>query len=202
VPAGWLEWRFVDHSVPGAALIEITPLQVGAKPVDGGPLTPPDQVPPTIPRFSRSWPHEATIEFDGRDLPSVQDARGWPWLALSCEHLVFSPQTVEEVRTQGGITEWDCSARGGLKIDTVVTPSGAARARALPLRPIWSGFMKCIMLYGGAWFILFMLLSTPSRLRRGRRLRRGECLRCGYDLQGAHEDGCPECGWQRTTPES
>jgi len=29
------------------------------------------------------------------------------------------------------------------------------------------------------------------------RARRGRCPRCGYELRGNMNAGCPECGWNR-----
>ncbi len=29
------------------------------------------------------------------------------------------------------------------------------------------------------------------------RRREGRCMKCGYDIKGEFERGCPECGWRR-----
>ena len=48
--------------------------------------------------------------------------------------------------------------------------------------------------------VLFLaLVSThgPFTARRIVRRKRGHCIKCGYDLRGDLERGCPECGWRR-----
>ena len=69
-----------------------------------------------------------------------------------------------------------------------------ARYRVLPLRPIWPGFAINTIFYAA---ILWMLWLSPFVVRRIIRLKRGRCIKCGYDLRGAEDTGCPECGWRR-----
>ncbi len=63
--------------------------------------------------------------------------------------------------------------------------------RALPIRPIWSGFVSNTVLYA---IVLWLLTLGPFTLRRVIRRKRGLCIKCGYDLRGAEHDVCPECG--------
>ncbi len=66
--------------------------------------------------------------------------------------------------------------------------------RRLPLLPIWTGFTINTVFYAA---ILWLLIPGPFVLRRLIRSRRGHCIKCGYDLRGSPEAGCPECGWNR-----
>ena len=50
---------------------------------------------------------------------------------------------------------------------------------------------------------ILMITAWRISLMRGKlRERDGRCGRCGYDLRGDRESGCPECGWRRQTTES
>ena len=66
--------------------------------------------------------------------------------------------------------------------------------RALPTRPIWPGFAINTIFYAA---ILWLLTLGPFTARRIIRHKRGHCIKCGYDLRGTSEGGCPECGWRR-----
>jgi len=48
--------------------------------------------------------------------------------------------------------------------------------------------------------VAVVLSHVPWRNRRGRRMDQGHCPACGYDLQFAFREGCPECGWRRLRP--
>jgi len=64
----------------------------------------------------------------------------------------------------------------------------------LPIRPIWPGFAVNTLLYAA---LLWLLMPGPFVLRRHIRVKCGRCPKCGYDLRGKHDVGCPECGWNR-----
>jgi hypothetical protein len=65
------------------------------------------------------------------------------------------------------------------------------RLWALPLRPIWPGFLANGLLYFCAAVLPCMLAAT---VRRAARLRRGRCPACRYDLSGLPPGSpCPEC---------
>ena len=62
---------------------------------------------------------------------------------------------------------------------------------AFPFRPIWPGFAINTLLYAA---FLWIFTLAPFQLRRIIRNKRGSCLKCGYDLNHADHDICPECG--------
>jgi hypothetical protein len=65
---------------------------------------------------------------------------------------------------------------------------------ALPLLPLWPGFLLNTCLYA---ILTFALVRAPRVLRRGLRRRRGRCVGCGYDRAGLDAlAACPECGAQ------
>jgi len=87
------------------------------------------------------------------------------------------------------------------------TLEGNGAGRALPLRPIFPGFLVNTLFYAAIWFGIFFGVAA---LRRALRKKRRRCVKCSYDLRG-HQlpspsgrgaggegvKGCPECGWGR-----
>ncbi len=111
------------------------------------------------------------------------EARGWPMLALAHEVNFAASQNTGAPALRFG------------------APSVTIRhdwTRAIPLRPIWPGFVLNTMLFAGVWLSLICLAVTS---RRYYRRRRGLCVNCGYDLRGEFARGCPECGWNREESE-
>lgn len=52
------------------------------------------------------------------------------------------------------------------------------------------------------WLVILLLVLLANHLMRAERaqrlaLARGHCPNCRYDLRGALDIGCPECGWNR-----
>jgi hypothetical protein len=63
---------------------------------------------------------------------------------------------------------------------------------ALPLLPLWPGFLINTSFYA---LLTFALVRTPRLAIRIRRRRRGRCSACGYDRAGLEPGAaCPECG--------
>ncbi len=70
------------------------------------------------------------------------------------------------------------------------------------LRLYWPGvILNPIIVGGGAWLILVVPFFAVPAIRRQIttriRRKRGHCPKCGYDLRGELDAGCPECGWRR-----
>lgn len=69
---------------------------------------------------------------------------------------------------------------------------------ALPLLPIWPGFLINTIFYA---LLLLALVRVPRMARRALRRRRGRCVSCGYDRSGLDpSSACPECGRNRPRP--
>lgn len=118
----------------------------------------------------------------------IEDARGWPFLAMWC---TFDPTVIEG--TMSGKPSPD-----GLALSRVDGKITTSHFRALPMRPIWKGLAANTGVYAAAWFVV---LGAFVAARRSARRRRGRCPACGYDLGCDMDGGCPECGWNRPPPE-
>ena len=107
---------------------------------------------------------------------------GWPFSALSCE--VHWERQVSNsnilYRVEGGVQ---------LPRDASFNP------RALPLTPVWPGFLANVVVYAGVW----MLAGFGVRLvREHQRAKRELCRGCGYPIVDLPEGSpCPECGRSR-----
>jgi hypothetical protein len=129
-------------------------------------------------------------------------AYGWPNVALVAafhdheDSGLYSPKELKVVGTSAVV---------------IGLPDGAALGppHALPLRPIWPGFVIDTLFYAAIWGGSFFGFASAKRaIRRAR----GRCPMCGYDLRGGvisdqrlairgkeavATAGCPECGWGR-----
>ncbi len=61
--------------------------------------------------------------------------------------------------------------------------------RGLPTTPIWPGFAINTLLYAATLYLLF---TTPAKLRRHRRIKRNLCPACAYPVRDSTV--CTECG--------
>lgn len=143
------------------------------------------------PRWMRSnvpsaWYVEGWIDKDER----VMIGSGWPARTLYCDYVCIGRGYAQYLRS--GIP---------LPGSRFPTYSLGSAASALPLHPIWSGFILNTILYAAILWVPFALFALRRGLRRVLRRRRGACLICGYDLRGTSGGGggggCPECGWRR-----
>ena len=63
-----------------------------------------------------------------------------------------------------------------------------------PNRMLWTGMFINLLFYCA---VIVMSFYSWGYSRRAIRRRRGCCIKCGYDLRGHSESGCPECGYGR-----
>lgn len=116
----------------------------------------------------------------------MEDARGWPMLALRSETQVELQNVLpNRVTIDDGIL-------------VASDPASDYQRTVLPLRPIWMGFVIDTVFFAA---IAFATLFGPGMLKRAARRRGGHCERCGYDLRAATGATCPECGTQTTRGE-
>jgi hypothetical protein len=126
---------------------------------------------------------------------------GWPMPAATHASYASSFQT-QDWRRHTARTP-PVSMRGGIQLAALGepwrTPPGGVTGIvasldrfALPLLPLWPGFLLNTAFYA---LLLFALVRTPRVLRRAVRRRRGRCAACGYDRAGLDPlAACPECG--------
>ena len=68
----------------------------------------------------------------------------------------------------------------------------------IPCKPLLLGFIGNTALYGLLVWICFAGPGVLLKRIKAERWRLARCChQCGYDLRGALEAGCPECGWRR-----
>jgi len=127
----------------------------------------------------------ASRSFDAThdDVRHIEDARGFPFLAMRGSFDIDSPDG------RGNIE----NVRGAIMIDFGTRLPGADRTMTplIPLGIIWRGFILNALIFAAIWFAL---LAGPGTVKRTLRRRRGACIDCGYDLRGAAHEQCPECG--------
>ncbi|UCD74914.1 MAG: hypothetical protein JSV91_14145 [Phycisphaerales bacterium] len=104
---------------------------------------------------------------------------GWPARSLEMSKWIEYPLT--------RVFRQDC-------IEYPIGRLPVLRLRAAPIRPIWPSFAYNTVFYA---IILWLPVHGLFVLRRHVRHKHGHCLKCGYDLRGEYDAGCPECGWNR-----
>lgn len=169
----------------GAVFLELDPMELRA---DDWRLTQPlpaDAASGRLGRWAISWGLRILAD-DPESRGKFVDARGWPLPALWCEYAFLHD------------TEPMLGVRGGISVRGIDSPKGirtyGGAPVAIPLRPIWSGLAINALFFAVLWWAV---LLGPGAVRRWLRARRSACVRCGYDLRGLPEAGCPECGWRR-----
>ncbi len=116
---------------------------------------------------------------------AIDDARGFPVLALWCSRQAVEPPG------RGPFTF--PSLAGGIDLplrDPTYVKTGR-NLRALPYYPIWSGLALNTAFYA---LLFFAVVRITRGLKHARRYRRGLCPRCKYDRLFDYRVPCPECG--------
>jgi hypothetical protein len=108
-------------------------------------------------------------------------ASGWPCLCMSSRRTQKADASQPEVH----------GALPVLAASSYTTFSTDPDRGALPLIPIWPGFLANTALYAIPWTLLLGFGPARRSLRR----RRGLCPACAYDLRATPPGApCPECG--------
>jgi hypothetical protein len=119
-----------------------------------------------------AWDAIRPLRIDEQDADTFRTAVaiGWPlrclWDSASAHELMFE------------LPDWFYESVG---IEYVMVPR----------RILWTGLTLNTVFYSALWWCMIVV---PLHLCIMARQRRGGCARCGYDLRGLRETGCPECG--------
>lgn len=131
-----------------------------------------------VPRWSAVF--RTPREEEAQGVTFMEDARGWPLVAMSSESIITP-------NTSGGT---HVAVRGGIAL--MLDDGPMSRRVVLPLQPMWPRFLASVLIFGA---IAFALVFGPGIVRRAVRRRIGHCERCGYNLKGVlKRTVCPECG--------
>jgi len=126
------------------------------------------------------WPAEATHTLN----PSFAVATGWPARAVS----MWCSSAVQELPNDEGI-RYIYDLHWGIAGSRRFVQREPETAPALPMRPIWWGFMCNTIFYAS---VAVAVCIIPERIRRSFRCKRGRCPACGYPI--GESPTCSECG--------
>jgi len=140
--------------------------------------------------FVGASPPGPSSSWSSWDMLAISEA-GWPMPALRQADFrtwnLNSPSPLRELASPAygvanGIQLWPGPS----------TQHNSVGRLALPIDPLWPGFLVNACLYG---LLLCIAWRSPGAVRRALRRRRGRCVACGYDRAGLGADApCPECG--------
>lgn len=107
------------------------------------------------------------------------DARGWPFLSM----------TMQMRESSSDSPSYSLQLSSALMI--CKGQSDPNTARALPLQPLWVGFVLDTIIFGTcSWAIMSCAVRASRKYRR----YLGLCVRCKYPIKGVRGSACPECG--------
>ncbi len=142
-----------------------------------------------LPRWSRlDYSKPPPQKYRGWGLFFIDDARGWPLLAMSS----FSALGVDPdkdallVKSSDGFS---LPASLRRKPPFVDVDDELFNRPIVPLRPIWPGFAINTAFYA---VLLWCMFFSFGAYRRHRRRARGRCPQCAYPIGSS--DVCTECG--------
>jgi len=146
-----------------------------------------------LPRWSRlDYSKPPPQKYRGWGLFFIDDARGWPLLAMSS----FSALGLDPVKDALLVKSSDgfsLPASLRRKPPFVDVEDELFNCPIVPLRPIWPGFAINTVFYAALlWFLFFGSLTARRIIRR----KQGRCIKCGYDLRGTTHMICSECGYE------
>ena len=147
--------------------------------------------------FPRSYQELLSLGKDEMFLLDVIKC-GWPLRSMVVHRFLFiGPQKDEKMEEIFGLAGWYT----GFVPPESFPVTGPRGGHHLPIMLIPGAFILNTLLYT---IILWITLAGPVILyhtsRRCLRIKRGLCIKCGYNLRGGSEQGCPECGWGRDIP--
>ena len=167
------EWWFDVHRRPGSAGVNLWCISLDEGGRDEVVPAVPTTVPPGVPTWNRGWPQESQVSWYGSEISRAQEARGWPWLAMWCEHFTYCEQTVEELRSNPAFMTYRTLPYRGSALKTTARPLRPPIVRVLPLGIIWTGFAINTIFYAAILAILWVLWSSPFVVPRPRKFRAG-----------------------------
>lgn len=123
--------------------------------------------------------HMRPASLDDLNMMSWYHEVGWPLPSMTCS--VHWQQQILNANVMYQV-------EGGMQLprDAQFNP------RALPLTPLWQGFILDLMLWAALWLTLTWSIGATRQAWRRRHMR---CTHCGYSRTGLLPGAaCPECG--------